>query len=191
MKVLTFDQSKCDGCGVCQAMCSLAKTGEVRPSEACIRLKRAETQSPVCAETQNRACAEPAADSESACAAGTICATGEMSALRAVYCQQCAEPVCVTACMRGIISKGEDGLVVRKTEDCFRCAACAVMCPVGAPVFEHKANAFVTCDLCGGDPVCAKVCPTGAIRYEEVEETIAAKRDAYAQMAMREEAMHR
>ena len=154
MKILTFDQSKCDGCKLCQGICALRKTGEVRLPEARVRIQT-----------------EPI--------------------LRAAYCQHCAEPTCVTACMRGIISKGEDGRVVRKTEDCFRCAACAVMCPVGAVVLDRQENAFVTCDLCGGDPLCVKVCPRGAIKYEDVEAAIEEKRNRYAQMAMREEAMHR
>ena len=36
-----------------------------------------------------------------------------------------------------------------------------------------------------------KVCPRGAIKYEDVEAAIEEKRNRYAQMAMREEAMHR
>ena len=92
-------------------------------------------------------------------------------ALRLAVCQHCTEPVCVSACMRGIISKNpETGRVERKYEDCFRCAACKVMCPVGAVVFDHDVNAFLTCDLCGGDPVCAKVCPTKAICFQDVTE---------------------
>ena len=31
-------------------------------------------------------------------------------------------------------------------------------------------------DLCGGDPKCAKFCPTGAITYEDPEEGIDRKR---------------
>ena len=149
MKILTFDQSKCDGCKLCQGICALRKTGEVCLPDARVRIQT-----------------EPV--------------------LRAAYCQHCAEPTCVTACMRGIISKGEDGRVVRKTEDCFRCAACAVMCPVGAVVLDEQENAFVTCDLCGGDPVCVKICPTGALKYEDVEKTIAEKRNSYARMAMQD-----
>jgi Fe-S-cluster-containing hydrogenase component 2 len=90
--------------------------------------------------------------------------------------------------MRGIISKDpETGVVSRKTEDCFQCAACAVMCPVGAVVLDHKENAFVTCDLCGGDPLCVKVCGTGALRFEDVEAAIEVKRSRYAQMVLGEE----
>jgi Fe-S-cluster-containing hydrogenase component 2 len=28
----------------------------------------------------------------------------------------------------------------------------------------------VKCDLCGGDPACARSCPTNAIEYSEVDE---------------------
>lgn len=97
-------------------------------------------------------------------------------------CQHCAEPVCVSACMRGIIDKDPvTGIVSRKTEDCFTCAACKVMCPAGAVVYDSDMDAFVTCDLCGGDPACVKVCPTGALRYEEPGMASADFRNQYAQ----------
>ena len=76
---------------------------------------------------------------------------GDEHVLRAAVCQHCEEPACADACMRGIIEKdGETGLVKRRTEDCFRCAACAVNCPVGACMLDAAENAFVSCDLCGG-----------------------------------------
>lgn len=106
-------------------------------------------------------------------------------ALRAAVCQHCASPVCVTACMRGIIHKNPvTGVVSRKTEDCFRCAACLVLCPVGAVAFDHGADAFVTCDLCGGDPACVQACPTGALRYEDPEEASGALRYQYARKTL-------
>jgi ferredoxin len=42
----------------------------------------------------------------------------------------------------------------------------------------------VTCDLCGGDPLCVKVCENGALRFEDVEAAISEKRSRYAQMAL-------
>lgn len=96
-------------------------------------------------------------------------------------CQHCAEPVCVSACMRGIIDKDPaTGVVRRRQEDCFACAACMVMCPHGAVVYDHDLDAFDTCDFCGGAPVCAAVCPTGALRYEEPGSASASLRGKYA-----------
>ena len=151
MKLLTFDQSKCNNCGACTIVCSLVKKDAFVPGEARIRIETA----------------------------------GDEQPLRAVVCQHCEDPICVTACMRGIIHKDPDtGVVLRKTEDCFRCAACHVMCPEGAAVLDHELQAFVTCDLCGGRPVCAGVCPTGALRYEDVHEMSAAMRTQYARQAL-------
>ena len=107
---------------------------------------------------------------------------GEEKPLRAAVCRHCEEPACVTACMRGIITKdGESGLVFRKWEDCFRCAACTVYCPVGAIVEDPALHAFVSCDLCGGDPLCVQVCPNGALRFEDDGVASAWKRSLYAE----------
>lgn len=107
---------------------------------------------------------------------------GEERPLRAAVCRHCEEPACVTACMRGIIAKDEtSGQVFRNWEDCFRCAACTVYCPVGAIVEDPALHAFVSCDLCGGDPLCVQVCPNGALRFEDDGAASAWKRSLYAE----------
>lgn len=106
---------------------------------------------------------------------------GDEFPLRVAVCRHCEEPACVTACMRGIIAKDEEtGQVFRKWEDCFRCAACTVYCPVGAIVEDPALHAFVSCDLCGGDPLCVQVCPNGALRFEDDGAASAWKRSLYA-----------
>ena len=86
-----------------------------------------------------------------------------------IYCHHCAEPICVDAClMGGAKIDFESGRVDRNTEKCFACGACRVMCPVGASVYDSDEDAYVTCDLCDGDPVCVKVCPQNAIKYMDV-----------------------
>ncbi len=100
-------------------------------------------------------------------------------------CQHCAQPVCLTACMRGIIDQDPaTGLVTRRTQGCFTCAACKVMCPSDSIVYDSLLDAFVTCDLCGGDPPCAKACPTGALRYEDQAAASEQLRQKYAQAAL-------
>jgi Fe-S-cluster-containing hydrogenase component 2 len=42
---------------------------------------------------------------------------------------------------------------------------CAKACPFGA-IFTHKDLKFpIICDLCEGNPECAKICPSKAILY--------------------------
>ena len=151
MKLITYDQSKCDNCGACQIVCSLEKKGKFVPGEARIHIETA----------------------------------GGLDSMRAVVCQHCAEPMCVTACMRGIIHKDpETGKVTRNYEDCFRCAACNAMCPVGAAVLDNDLEAFITCDFCDGDPLCVAVCPTKALRYEDVHEVSEDRRTQFAKMSL-------
>ena len=61
-----------------------------------------------------------------------------------------------------------------------RCAACAVNCPVGACVQDEALNAFTACDLCGGDPLCVRVCLSGALRLEDDAQTSSDLRSNYA-----------
>ena len=113
---------------------------------------------------------------------------GSCAPLRAAVCRHCEEPACVTACMRGIIEKDRvTGLVTRRHEDCFRCAACAVNCPAGACVLDTSSSAFMACDLCGGDPLCVQVCLSGALRYAEDSESSAVLRNRYAEKMFAEE----
>ena len=110
---------------------------------------------------------------------------GSRKPLRAAVCAHCEEPACVTACMRGIIDKDETiGLVTRRYEDCFRCAACLVSCPVGAVLEDKDRKAFIACDLCGKtdgeEPLCVRVCLGGALRFEEEAAASADLRSHYA-----------
>lgn len=134
MWALSIDREKCNGCGICQIACSIAKKNTAQPSEARIRVNRY---------------------------------WGELIQ-SVVVCQHCAEPVCETAClMKAIDNKSPDGYVSREPEKCFACGACMVMCPIEAPVYDSDSKAVVTCDLCGGDPICVKVCPEQALQYQD------------------------
>ena len=106
---------------------------------------------------------------------------GNCLPLRAAVCQHCTQPACVDACMRGIIHKdAATGIVTRQQEDCFRCASCAVYCPVGACAEDDATQAFVSCDLCGGDPLCVKICLSGALQYADEREISVLSRRSYA-----------
>jgi len=97
-----------------------------------------------------------------------------------VVCQQCVKPLCADACPTGALSRNEEtGAMVVDSDLCIACRMCTTACPLGGIAVDSEAGYSVKCDLCGGDPLCVKVCGYGAIRYlpEDVA-TLKRRRDA-------------
>ena len=61
---------------------------------------------------------------------------------------------------------------------CLGCKMCVLACPFGGMAWEGERGRPIKCDLCGGEPECAHMCPTGAIRYVREEREAAARRRA-------------
>lgn len=80
-----------------------------------------------------------------------------------LYCRQCEEPECLSACPVGAISKEKDGTVLVDQQLCTACEACITACSYGAMFFDVKDEMAYKCDLCKGDPLCVKSCPKGAL----------------------------
>jgi Fe-S-cluster-containing hydrogenase component 2 len=53
---------------------------------------------------------------------------------------------------------------------------CVNACPLGNVSFSVPAGKIVKCDLCGGDPACAKYCPTGCLVYSDESDALGRKR---------------
>jgi Fe-S-cluster-containing hydrogenase component 2 len=51
-----------------------------------------------------------------------------------------------------------------------------MICPFGGSSWDAEKGEVLRCDLCKGDPVCAKLCPTGALRYTTITKYILLKR---------------
>ena len=92
---------------------------------------------------------------------------------RPIVCQQCKDKPCVRACPFGAIVKDEKlGIVVVREEDCTGCKACLEVCPFKAIFMDLDTGKALKCDLCGGDPLCIKICPKTfhdekpALRYQ-------------------------
>lgn len=81
-----------------------------------------------------------------------------------VFCFQCDDAPCISACSVNALSR--DGKIVKLDKDkCIGCRLCAIVCPFSA--ITTFGNEIIKCDLCDGDPKCVKYCATDAITYEE------------------------
>ncbi len=85
-----------------------------------------------------------------------------------IMCQQCEDANCIAVCPTNALTHDPDtGVIVLDAVGCINCDACAVECTY--QVMHMTTDGLpVTCDLCGGDPECVKVCYPGALTFEEV-----------------------
>jgi Fe-S-cluster-containing dehydrogenase component len=69
-------------------------------------------------------------------------------------------------CPTTAISKDpETGIVAINQELCTGCEACAAACPYGPETVHFVDAKAVLCDLCDGNPQCARICQQKAIAY--------------------------
>jgi carbon-monoxide dehydrogenase iron sulfur subunit len=86
-----------------------------------------------------------------------------------VSCMRCEEPACELACPKGATHRNfSSGALEVDPHRCIGCLSCLFACPFGATFLDQESGKILKCDLCEGDPTCVKVCPTGALTYEEV-----------------------
>ena len=96
-----------------------------------------------------------------------------------VVCMHCEDPTCAQVCPADAIKRTADGVVqtARKSR-CIACSNCVLACPFGVPKMEAGRggpvsgfNLMMKCDMCydrtsvGKKPMCAAVCPSGALFF--------------------------
>ncbi|MCA1732546.1 MAG: 4Fe-4S ferredoxin [Acidobacteria bacterium] len=94
-----------------------------------------------------------------------------------VICMHCDSPTCAEVCPADAIKRTEDGVVqsARKPR-CIACNNCVIACPFGVPKMEVEFSLMMKCDMCydrtsvGLKPMCASVCPSGALHFGTREE---------------------
>jgi Fe-S-cluster-containing dehydrogenase component len=94
-----------------------------------------------------------------------------------VVCMHCEEPACAAACPADAIKKTADGVVQSALQSrCIGCSNCVLACPFGVPRYFPDIDQMMKCDLCydrtsaGRRPMCATVCPSGALHFGTREE---------------------
>ncbi len=96
-------------------------------------------------------------------------------------CMHCQDPIapCAEVCPADAILIAADGVVHEALrERCIGCANCVHACPFGVPKIDYDEMLQYKCDLCydrtsrGLGPMCATVCPTGALFYGTLEELL-------------------
>ncbi|HEX7091332.1 MAG TPA: 4Fe-4S dicluster domain-containing protein [Longimicrobiales bacterium] len=94
-----------------------------------------------------------------------------------IVCMHCESPTCAEVCPADAIKRTADGIVqsARKPR-CIACNNCVLACPFGIPKMNSEMNLMMKCDMCydrtsvGKKPMCASVCPSGALYFGTLEE---------------------
>ena len=96
-----------------------------------------------------------------------------------VVCMHCHSPTCADVCPADAIKRSGDGRVMTARKPrCIACSNCVLACPFGVPKMMSELDLMMKCDMCydrtstGRKPMCATVCPSGALVYgprDEIE----------------------
>ncbi len=95
-----------------------------------------------------------------------------------LVCRHCKVPLCVKVCSEAALLKDNDtGLVKVKVSLCNACGDCLKACPYDGlvSVLYADRNIVANCDLCGGNPACVEVCPTGALLFIGTENVVSSQ----------------
>jgi Fe-S-cluster-containing hydrogenase component 2 len=83
---------------------------------------------------------------------------------RIAICRQCRKAACAQACPVEAIQFSEDGAYwMIDYSRCTGCRECVGACELGGIWYDPLSRRVIKCDTCQGEPVCARICPMGAL----------------------------
>ena len=102
-----------------------------------------------------------------------------------MLCQQCEDAPCVAVCPKDALSRDSAmDRVVLDYDLCIGCKMCVTACPFGGMGIDVAARQVVKCDLCDGDPTCARFCDPGEIQFvAATSANLSKKRDVGQKLA--------
>jgi len=149
--MLAADSTRCTGCKLCELACTEYHDGRSQPSLARVKISRNYNFGPRGQQ------------------AGFARGMGQFGNLRLIQdvCLQCPHPVpCAAACpYQAIVLDYKTGARIVDRQKCRGCRTCQRACPWEMTAFDRAAAKASKCFLCNGEPECAAVCPTGALRF--------------------------
>jgi len=155
-KVIVVDEDRCLGCKSCVLECALAHS----EAETLVEALRADVPP------------QPRVHVEQGGQYGTP-----------LQCRHCEDAPCIAVCPTEAIRRtGDDQPVLLDRDRCIGCKCCIFICPFGVIEMSRDGKAAVKCDLCaertaaGRDPACVAACPTGALRFVELDEELKRRR---------------
>jgi len=87
-------------------------------------------------------------------------------------CMHCEDPTCARVCPADAIKQTAEGIVQSALKPrCIGCSNCVLACPFGVPKYVGAMDQMMKCDMCydrtsaGLKPMCATVCPSGALYF--------------------------
>ena len=153
--MVVAEPTRCVGCRRCEFACVAFNEGGAQPSIAKVKVARNYLYGVAGAQV------------------GYARGDGIFGNFRVIQdtCRQCPHPVpCQLACPNGAIEVVPPvNARVVNNDKCKGCGICTQACPWEMTSLTGNVNGANTkatkCTLCGGDPECVKMCPTGALQY--------------------------
>ncbi len=102
-------------------------------------------------------------------------------------CMHCEDPICAQVCPADAIKMTPDGIVQSALKPrCIGCSNCVLSCPFGVPKYMGELDQMMKCDMCydrtsvGKRPMCATVCPSGALSFGPQDKVLAGRQGSPA-----------
>lgn len=131
--MLLYLADRCTGCRTCELACSMVHDNVFNPAKSRIRVQL----------------------------------EGVPELFTVNVCKSCGKPPCEEACPTDPKSIYRDekvggGMIINE-DTCIKCGKCVEACPFAAISWHPETNLPLVCDVCSGDPECAKFCASKAL----------------------------